>query len=223
MDTFEKTIDYKFNNKNLLEIALTHRSYVNENSGVDNERLEFLGDAVLQLLVTTFLYSKYDTFSEGMLSAYRSALVEEKILAKVADEICISKYMKFSKARETILSEGKDTVTSDAVEALIGAMYLDGGIECVKKFVDKFINSKVSVIESEKLWIDPKTYFQNTSQEKLQLTPYYKIVEERGGENNREFVSAVYLGEEKIAEGIGNSKKKAEKNAAENAIDKKGW
>lgn len=226
MNEFEEKIGVRFQEKNILKEAFTHRSYLNENrhykSG-HNERLEFLGDAVLELIVTDYLYKKYPKKPEGDLTAYRSALVNSVTLSKVATDLGINEHMMMSKGESKDVGRARQYILANALEALIGAIYLDQGYEVTRIFVEKFILILTENIIEEGKWIDAKSRFQEKSQEKLSITPMYKTVKETGPDHDKHFTVGVFLEEELIAEGIGKSKQDAEQEAAKKALTKKNW
>ncbi len=221
----EKKIGIKFSNKDLLQEALTHRSFLNEMKGGvrHNERLEFLGDAVLELSVTRFLFSKFDKKNEGDLTSLRAALVNSKMLFEVGDKLKIYDFLRLSKGEARDSGKAKSFILANAMEALIGAVYLDQGYEVADDFIIKNICSNVDTVLEKKLWRDAKSLFQEKSQEEMSTTPVYKVVKETGPDHKKHFVIGVYLGSELIAEGEGFSKQEAQMKAAENALKEKGW
>ena len=226
LSEFENKIGITFTKKELLEQAFIHRSFINENprSGLaHNERLEFLGDAVLELVVTEFLYAKYTDQNEGDLTAYRSALVNAVTLGQLADELSFNDLMKLSKGEAKDVSRARSSILADAYEALVGAMYLDQGYEVVKGFISKTLLVKTEDIIKQGLYKDAKSYVQEKSQDINGVTPSYKVISEEGPDHDKIFKIGIYFGEELIAEGEGKSKQEAETNAARNALMKKGW
>jgi len=223
---FEKEIGIKFNNIELLVEALTHRSYLNENSSKNinhNERLEFLGDAVLELSVTRFLFNKFPEKTEGDLTALRAALVNSQMLLNTASKLKLNRHVKLSKGEEKDSGKGKQYIMANSLEALIGAIYLDQGYDVSDEFIKKHICTNIQHILDEKLWCDAKSLFQEKAQESVGITPTYKVLEESGPDHKKHFVIGVFLGEEMIATGEGFSKQEAQRDAAENALKKKGW
>jgi len=222
----EKIIGVKFNNPNYIVQALVHRSFLNENRDFPlghNERMEFLGDAVLELVVTEFLFENYLN-PEGELTNWRAALVNAKMCAQVAGEISLEPYLFLShgeskdqgtKAREYILAK--------VMESTIGAIYVDRGWDTAKQFILRWIVSKLPEVLELGLWMDPKSRFQESSQEIVGITPNYKVLKEEGPDHAKEFVVGVYLDKEKIAEGKGTSKQEGQVDAAEQALKEKGW
>lgn len=222
----EEDINYKFKDRNLLKQAVVHRSYLNENPGFPlqhNERLEFLGDAVLELAVTEFLYKNYEN-PEGELTNWRASLVKGDMLAKVAQKIDLEGYLYLSKgeAKDTNL-KARRYILANAVEALIGSMYLDGGYISCCEFINSFILVELPEILEKRLYLDPKSRFQEAAQEKIGITPTYEVLEEEGPDHNRYFRIGVFLNDEFIADGDGTSKQEAQMSAAERACEIKGW
>ena len=226
LSDFQERIGVSFNDINLLKQAFTHRSYINENKKSDlkhNERLEFLGDAVLELVVTDHLYRKFPSKPEGELTALRASLVNTVSLRKVATDLSINEELYLSRGESKDIGRARDYILANAVEAIIGAVYLDKGYEEAKNFVDRFIFSRIEEIIREKLWVDAKSFFQEKSQEIESETPIYKVLEEKGPDHDKLFTSGVYLKDELIAKGQGRSKQEAEQKAAEEALLKKDW
>jgi ribonuclease-3 len=226
MDKFEGKIGIIFKDKKLLQQALTHRSYINENKeeGLEhNERLEFLGDAVLELISTDFLFNKFKDKTEGELTSYRSALVNTTTLSKVASELEVNDFLLLSKGESKDTGRARQFILANTYEAIVGAIYLDQGYEVVRDFITSNLLHLTDEIVDKELWQDAKSNFQETSQEKVSITPNYKILKEEGPDHDRTFTVGVYLGEELVAEGKGRSKQEAEQEAARGAIEKKGW
>ncbi len=223
---FEQSIQTIFNNKELLKQAFTHRSYLNENRNLKlehNERLEFLGDAVLELVVTEFLFKKFPTKPEGDLTTYRSALVNANTLAAIAANLHFSDYLLLSRGESKDMGRARQFILANTIEALLGAIYLDQGYNVAKTFVDSFILSTFDDILRTGSHIDAKSNFQEKSQEKTGFTPLYKTMKETGPDHDKKFVVGVFLDEIMIAEGEGKSKQEAEQQAATKAIKEKGW
>ncbi len=226
LEEFQRRIGVNFNDVELLRRALIHRSYINENknSGFEhNERLEFLGDAVLELVITDFLFNKYPSKPEGELTSLRAALVNTVSLHKVAQSLDINGNLYLSRGEAKDTGRAREFILANAVEALIGAIYLDQGYSSAKEFIEKFISIYTEKIVDEKLWIDAKSFFQEKAQEIESETPVYKVLEEKGPDHSKLFVSGVYLKDELIASGEGQSKQEAEQEAARKALDKKDW
>ncbi len=223
LEQLEKKISYVFKNKALAHQALVHKSYMKEkprNTEISdhNERLEFLGDAVLELVSTEFLYSNFDD-NEGILTAVRSSLVNANNLSQVGARIYLPENIYLSRGERGDEGKAKDMIVADAVEALIGAMYLDGGYNAAKQFILNYIMSDAQSIFDTQSFKDPKTKLQELLQEKYKITPIYEIVETFGKDHEKEFLVAVFKEETKLAEGKGASKQKAETEAAKLALD----
>ena len=221
----ESKIGVQFKKKDLLLSALTHRSYLNEkpNWRLDNnERLEFLGDAVLELVVTEFLYNNYPN-PEGEMTNWRAALVNANMLAKISSEFDLNDFVMLSKGEAKDTGRARQYILANAVEAVIGAIYLDQGYEKSKEFISKFVLGKLPDIIENKLFRDSKSLFQEKAQEKAGITPTYEVIEEWGPDHARNFKVGVYLGKELTGEGQGPSKQEAQQMAAEDALSKKGW
>ncbi|XOU94368.1 MAG: ribonuclease III [Candidatus Kerfeldbacteria bacterium] len=229
MDNIKKLgdkLDIKFDNLDLLKQAMVHRSYLNEHSDFKldhNERLEFLGDAVLELIVTDHLYKKFEN-PEGDLTNWRASLVNSKMLATIADETGLDEFLFLSKGEsKDTNSKARQYILANATEALIGAIYLDQGYDVVEKFIHKHIISKLKNILDNQLYLDPKSRFQELSQEKQGATPAYKVISEDGPDHNKLFVIGVYLNNNLIAKGEGTSKQEAQMDAAEAGLKAKDW
>lgn len=223
---FEKKIKVVFKDKKILEQAFTHRSYINENGAIStshNERLEFLGDAVLELIVTDFLYRKYPNYAEGELTALRSALVNAVIISEVAGSLGMNDFLLLSKGEAKDKGKARVYILANTYEALIGAMYLDQGYGAVDKFVARTILTKTTEIVSKKLWRDAKSLVQEKAQEFVSVTPAYKVLHESGPDHDKHFAVGIYFGPDLIAEGKGKSKQEAEQKAAEAALKAKNW
>ncbi len=219
---FEKKINLKFKNKNLLIQAFVHRSYLNENPNFElhhNERLEFLGDAVLELVVTEDLYVKYPDKSEGALTNWRASLVNSKMLAKIAEELDFNNFLLLSKGESKEFGKARKFILGDALEAVIGAIYLDQGYDACKNLIIKYLMKELPVIIEEGLYKDSKSKFQEEAQEKEGITPTYRTIKEWGPDHTKHFIIGVFLGEQLIAEGEGSSKQEAEEKAAKKALE----
>ena len=222
-DELEERIGVKFKNKDLLIEALTHRSYLNEYPKwrlPQNERLEFLGDAVLELIVTEELFKKFPNHPEGQMTVLRAALVNSVRLAKVAEDIELDKFILLSRGEKRDMGKAREVILANAMEALIGAMYLDRGIEAPHAFVKKFVWKYLDEIVKTKSYKDSKSELQEIVQEKLRLTPNYKVLEESGPAHKRVFKIGVYFGDKLIADGSGASKQEGELEAAKWALKK---
>ncbi len=223
---FEKEIGITFKNKEILKQAFIHRSYLNENTKIGighNERLEFLGDAVLELVVTDFLYTNYPDKAEGELTAYRSALVNANIIGEVAGELAMGEYLLLSKGETRDIGKARTYILANTFEAVVGAIYEDGGYESAKKFINETLLPKLPEIVKKKLWRDSKSLVQEKAQEYMSLTPMYKVLHEAGPDHDKHFTVGIFFGADRIAEGKGHSKQEAEQNAARAALEKKNW
>lgn len=219
----EKIIGVNFRKKDLLLQAITHRSAVKESQAYGhNERLEFLGDAVLELVTTEHLF-RASGKSEGELTNMRSALVQGDHLAEVAKELGLGEYLYMSRGEEASGGRDKQSTLANAVEALIGAIYLDKGLDVARNFIEQRILQHLDDLLAAGKHRDEKSVFQESSQEKLGITPHYEVVSEEGPDHDKTFTSAVFIGEEKVAQGSGNSKQKAEQAAAKAGLKVKGW
>jgi len=223
---FEEKIGYTFTDRALVEKAFTHRSYLNENRAAGrehNERLEFLGDAVLELVVTEFLYAKYPEKPEGDLTAYRAALVNTISIADAASKLGMNEYLLLSRGESRDMGRARQIILANAFEAFIGAIYLDSGYEPAKKFISEQLFHKTDDVVSRRLWQDAKSKLQEISQDKLGFTPTYEVVNQSGPDHDKTFLVAVHLGSERVGNGEGRSKQEAEQDAAQKALVVKGW
>ncbi|HEY9481225.1 MAG TPA: ribonuclease III [Candidatus Paceibacterota bacterium] len=223
---FEKKAGVVWKDKGLLKQAFTHRSYINENRGMrmeHNERLEFLGDAVLELVVTDFLYKKYPENPEGELTTYRSALVNAITLAEVASNLSMNDFLLLSRGEAKDTGRARQYILANTFEAVVGAMYLDQGYETAKTFIERNIFVFADKMIARGNLVDAKSLFQEKAQEKVGVTPSYKLVRESGPDHDKSFTVGVLIGREQIATGEGKSKQEAEQNAALRALDVKGW
>lgn len=225
IEKLQKTIGAKFKNQDLLKEALTHRSYLNENPKwplPHNERLEFLGDAVLELAVTEELYEKFPDFPEGRLTVLRAALVNYQILGRVAAGFELDEAMFMSRGERGDNARAKEVILANAFESLVGALYLDQGFAAAKKFINGQVMTHLEEILESKSYKDPKSALQEFIQEKMKVTPAYETLEETGPAHDRQFRVGVRFGEDGkvMAEGTGPSKQEAELAAAEKALDK---
>lgn len=221
----EQLIGVVFQNKDLLLEALTHRSYLNEIPGWPhdhNERLEFLGDAVLELAVTEYLFRNYKE-PEGILTAWRAALVNTLMLAAISEKFRLNNFVLLSRGEARDTGRARQTILANAVEAVIGAIYLDAGYTASKGFIDKFILTELPRILRQQLFKDAKSLFQEEAQERENITPSYKVLHQWGPDHAKQFKVGVFLGERMIAEGVGLSKQEGETAAAEAALEKLGW
>lgn len=215
-----------FKDIELYKTVFTHRSFLNENRHLKrdhNERLEFLGDAVLELVVTDYLYKNYEQSSEGDLTNWRSALVKGENLARIARSLNLGKYLYLSKGEENSGGREKNILLANTFEALIGAFYLDHGFGTAKRFIEKFLLVHLEDILQQGLHIDPKSRFQELAQERESITPVYKLIEEKGPDHNKKFTMGAYLDKKLIGKGLGSSKQVAEQEAAKSALKKLKW
>ena len=223
---FEKKTSIVFNDKKLLEQAFIHRSYINENNGSQlchNERLEFLGDAVLELIVTDYLYKKYPDKDEGDLTAYRSSLVNAVTIGEIALALGMNEYLLLSKGEAKDIGKARGYILANTYEAYVGAVYLDRGYDIVKDFIAKTLFNKIDMIVAKKLWRDSKSLVQEKSQEYLNVTPAYKVLNEAGPDHDKHFTIGIFFADDLIAEGKGKSKQEAEQMAAQKALEVKEW
>jgi len=223
---FEKRTGVEFNDKKLLKQAFTHRSYLNENPGQKlehNERLEYLGDAVLELVTTDYLFKKFPDYTEGELTAIRSALVNAITLSDAAKSVGMNDYLLLSKGETKDAGKARLYILANTYEAYIGAVYLDQDYTVVEKFVAETLLPKTEEIVSKKLWRDAKSLVQERSQEFLSVTPAYQVLEESGLDHDKHFTVGIFFGTELIASGRGKSKQEAEQEAALAALKAKNW
>ena len=223
---FEKKTKIVFKDKDLLKQAFIHRSYINENenSGSShNERLEFLGDAVLELIVTDFLYKKYGDYTEGELTALRSALVNAVIISDIALQIGMNDYLLLSKGENKDTGKARQYILANTYEAYVGAIYLDQGYDVAEKFIASSLLPETEEIVNKKLWRDAKSLVQEKAQEFVGVTPSYKVLNESGPDHEKNFNVGILFGEDLIASGKGKSKQEAAQKAAEAALKAKNW
>ncbi len=223
---FEAKTGITFKDKQLLMQAFVHRSYINENKTLSlehNERLEFLGDAVLELVVTEYLFKRYPEKQEGELTAFRSALVNANTLAEVALKIGINEFLLLSKGEAKDKGRARQYILANTMESIIGALFLDQGYPAAEKFIADHILPLTDEIIAKGSFIDSKSLFQEKAQEETGITPLYKTVKEEGPDHNKVFTVGVYLDNVLIIEGSGKSKQEAEQDAALKALDLKGW
>ena len=223
---FERQAGVTFTNKALLKQAFTHRSYINENrgSGLDhNERLEFLGDAVLELVITDYLYQKYKEMDEGLLTSLRAALVNADTCSAVASKLGANEFLFLSKGETKDTGRARQYILANTLEAVIGAIYIDQGYETAKNFILLHITPLAQDIVEKGTWIDAKSLFQEKAQEHTGITPLYKTIRETGPDHDKHFTVGVYVGKELYAQGEGQSKQDAEQEAAREALKSKGW
>ncbi|MFA5368559.1 MAG: ribonuclease III [Candidatus Paceibacterota bacterium] len=223
----ENALKVNFKNKDLLIQAFCHRSYLNENPTFrlhHNERLEFLGDAVLELITTEHLFNKYPDKPEGEMTGWRASLVNSNILSDLAKELHFEDYLLLSQGEKKEKGRARKYILADTFEAFIGALYLDQGYDACKNFIEKeLIKRKLPEIIEKKLYKDPKSLFQEKSQEIISITPTYQVLEESGPDHMKKFIVGVFLDKEMVAEGKGSSKHEAELDAAQKALYAKDW
>ena len=206
--------------KALIIEALTHKSY---KQPYDNERLEFLGDAVLELVVTDFLYKKFPKVKEGILTAYRSSLVRTESISAAAREMGMNDLLMLSKGESRDIGKARDYILANAFESFVGAIYLDGGYDEAKKIIAGALFDNIDFVIETGSWKDSKSHVQELAQEHYSETPRYELVSAVGPDHDKHFVMAIYFGDKKIAEGAGNSKQKSQQDAAFNALSTEGW
>jgi ribonuclease-3 len=224
LSEFEGSTGITFADKRLLETAFTHRSYINEykkGGREHNERLEFLGDAVLELVVTEFLYAKYPEKTEGDLTSYRAGLVNTSTLSTVATGLGMNGYLLLSKGEAKDIGRARGYILANTFEAFVGALYLDQGYEAAKGFIYTHLLPLTEDIVGRHLWQDAKSRFQEIAQEKAGVTPAYRTLSEVGPDHDKQFTVGVFLDEESVGEGVGKSKQEAEQSAAHDALAKK--
>ncbi len=222
--TFAKQLGYRFSDTNLYLKALTHKSYHNENSEQSighNEVLEFLGDAVLDLVLAELLILQFPQLSEGDLSKIRASLVNETVLAEISAEVGLADQLRLGRGEKMASGQLKPRLAASALEAIIGAIYQDAGFEVTKKIAQQLFRAKIASVDPGNLYqSDYKTRFQELIQEKKRLTPSYVVLKEEGPDHEKTFFVRVSVGEEVLAEGQGRSKKQAEQDAARKALEK---
>jgi ribonuclease III len=223
---FERKIGIVFSDDALLRCAFTHRSYINEHRGEHlehNERLEFLGDAVLELATTHFLFMKFPDKAEGELTALRSALVNTNTLSETASALGMNEYLLLSKGEERDTGRARLFLLANAFEAVVGAIYLDQGYDAAVRFVSQFLFVKIEEIVEKRLWLDAKSHFQEKAQDEMGVTPVYSTIKESGPDHDKKFIVGVYLKDGLVAQGEGKSKQEAEQDAARNGLVAKAW
>jgi len=226
LEEFEKQYSLDFHDKFLLETAFTHRSYVNESGDkhtIHNERLEFLGDAVLEILVSEYLFYKFPDLPEGLLTTYRSASVRMESLADVSLELGLGLYLRMAKGEEATGGRTKPYILANTFEAFLGALFLDQGIEACKKFLSSVFFGKIDKVITEKTYVDNKSRLQELLQEKSRQMPTYKVLQETGPDHDKTFIVGVYLkNAEMLGRGVGKTKQQAQQEAAKEALQKLG-
>lgn len=222
----EKKLGTVFKDRDLLVQAFIHRSYLNEHPDFylgHNERLEFLGDAVLEFVVTEYLYEHYPSSPEGELTNWRASLVNAIFLADVARSLGFEEYLYLSRGEAEDRGKARQYILANAIEAFIGALYLDRGIDVVRSFVGEYVLTRLPEILEKKLWMDPKSRFQEEAQERVGVTPSYKVLSEEGPDHAKQFTVGIYLDHELVAKGEGLSKQEAQVDAARKALEMKKW
>ena len=223
---FEKKLNLKFKNKDLLIQAFVHRSFLNENPDFklsDNERLEFLGDAVLEQVVTEYLFRTYPQETEGKMTSWRAALVNSKILARIAQDLGFNDFLLLSQGELKEIGKARQYILADTFEAFMGSLYLDQGLNSCKDFIKKHLLKKLPHIIKAGLFRDAKSCFQEQAQERVGATPTYDVLKEWGPDHVKHFIVGVFLGKDLIAKGEGFSKQEAEEKAAKEGLKVKGW
>lgn len=226
VEEVEKILGVSFNNKGLLKQAFIHRSFLNENKNIGlehNERLEFLGDAVLELVITHHLYEAYPDKTEGDMTSYRSALVNADTCSEVSEKLGFNDYLLLSRGEAKDTGRARQYILANTLESVIGAIYLDLGYDATKKFIDTHITPLTEEIVKKGLWVDAKSKFQERAQDVTGITPLYKTLKEIGPDHDKKFSVGVFLGTEQIATGEGQSKQDAEQEAARKALENKSW
>lgn len=222
LEELEKILEVEFKNKNTLKTAFIHRSYLNEHPNENlpqNERLEFLGDSVLGMIVSKHIYDKFPTHPEGDLTNFRSSIVNSKSLAKEAADLKLGDYLYLSKGEESTGGRTRQFILANTFEALIGALFIDLGLDQVRVFLDKYLLPNLDEIVEKKLYKDYKSKFQEKIQEKVGTTPIYKVIEEKGPDHDKIFKIGVFVDKKKVAEGSGPSKQEAEQQSAKLALE----
>lgn len=222
----ENVLGVEFKDKDLLLRAFTHRSFLNEHKNrhlKHNERLEFLGDAVLELVITDFLFNEFKNKTEGELTLYRAALVNTDTLAEVAKELGLGDFLLLSKGEAKDKGRARHSILADTVEAVIGAMYLDQGYNMPHRFIIDIIAPRLGGILARQSWIDAKSLFQEKAQEHFGITPQYKTISEDGPDHDKQFEVGVFIDEKCLGKGEGKSKQEAAQEAAEAALSDLGW
>lgn len=225
-EKFAAHIGVKFNDINFLREAFTHRSYLNEHRGVNlkhNERLEFLGDAVLELVITEYLFQKYPDEPEGMLTAYRSSLVNTNSISDAAVVWNMNEYLLLSRGEAKDTGRARQYILANTFEAVIGAIFLDQGYASAQEFIAKSLFDQLDEIVGKRLWQDAKSRFQEEAQERTGITPSYEVLKEIGPDHDKRFAVGVYIGSDLVASGEGRSKQDAEQVAAQAGLERKGW
>lgn len=222
----EQQLHIAFKNKDLLTQAFLHRSYLNENTGINlphNERVEFLGDAVLELVVTDYLYRTYPEKPEGELTAYRASLVNTNTISDAAKKLGFEDFLLLSKGETKDTGKARAYILANIFEAFTGALYLDQGYDAARDFIHAHLLPELATILDQGLWRDAKSFVQEKTQELEGVTPSYKVLHDSGPDHDKVFTVGIYFRDEKIAEGKGSSKQEAETAAARAALTARGW
>jgi ribonuclease-3 len=225
VERFQQVFGIEVQSVDLFQEAITHRSYINEHRQYKlnhNERLEFLGDAVLELVVTEYLFHNYPN-PEGELTSWRAALVNGEMLAKLGQQLELDTFLLMSRGEAKDTGRARQYLVANAMEAVIGALYIDQGYDAAKAFIDRIVLVHLEEVLRSKSYTDAKSRFQEEAQDRHNVTPVYKVMREWGPDHDKHFVSGVYLHDELIAEGEGSSKQEAQREAAKNALEKKNW
>lgn len=223
LSLLQKSIQIKFKNKNLLQQALTHKSYANENRSKttkDNERLEFLGDAILNLVISDLIYRKYSDYPEGELAKTRAVVVSAPTLARTSKKLELGQYMFLGKGEEMTGGRERDSILADAFEAVVGAIYLDRGLKEAGRFIKKYLIEEIYMVESGEYVQDYKTILQEEIQKRSNTRPLYRVIHEEGPDHDKRFTVQVEYKNSVIGEGTGKNKKEAQQKAAADAIAK---
>ena len=225
LEKFKEKLAIEIVNPDLFQEALTHRSYLNEHKDYKhphNERLEFLGDAVLELAVTRHLFDHFKN-PEGELTSFRAALVNGDMLGNIGNALGIQDFLLMSRGEAKDTGRARLYLVANAMESIIGAIYLDQGYDAANDFIEKYVMVRLDEVLAQGLHTDPKSRFQELAQEKAGVTPNYRVIREWGPDHDRHFVAGVFLDEEMVAEGEGVSKQDAQREAAKQGLLKKGW
>lgn len=225
LEQLQSQLTIEIKNPALFHEALTHRSYLNEHKGYrypHNERLEFLGDAVLELAVTRYLFDHFQN-PEGELTSFRAALVNGDMLGKIGQELGLQDFLLMSRGEAKDTGRARGYLIANAMESIIGALYLDQGYEAAQAFIARHIMTRLNSVLTEGLYTDPKSRFQELAQEHTGLTPSYRVLKEWGPDHDRHFVAGVFLDDVLVAEGEGASKQEAQRAAAKAGLLRKGW
>lgn len=221
-EEIEKKLGIVFKDKTLLDVALTHRSYLNEHKEAslqNNERIEFLGDAVLELIISSYLFKSYPNKPEGELTNIRAAVVRTESLAEESRNLGIGEYLRMSKGEKESGGRDKDYLLANTFEAVLGAIYQDQGIDVCKDYLERTLLKKVDRIVENNLFIDPKTQAQEIIQAQFKVTPIYEVIKQEGPDHDKKFTVALKINNKEIAVGTGSSKQKAEEEAAKATVE----